>query len=256
MSTPVSPASVSLAGRRIVVTGAARGLGLEIARYCAQAGARLWLIDILEEGREAADSLAAEGGEVHFSKMDLADPDNVASVCAEVASEWGGLDGLVNNAAIATNVGGKVFEDIDLALWDRVQTVNVRGTWLVTKAFSPHFSSTGRIVNVASDTALWGAPRLLAYTSSKGAVLAMTRSLSRELGARGIGITAVAPGILRCEATEYVPPERHELYENGRSVPGAQFPSDVTGVIGFLLTPEALVLTGQTLPVNAGFVFA
>lgn len=84
----------------------------------------------------------------------------------------------------------------------------------------------------------------------------MTRSLSRELGARGIGITAVAPGILRCEATEYVPPERHELYENGRSVPGAQFPSDVTGVIGFLLTPEALVLTGQTLPVNAGFVFA
>lgn len=136
VSTPVSPASVSLAGRRIVVTGAARGLGLEIARYCAQAGARLWLIDILEEGREAADSLAAEGGEVHFSKMDLADPDNVASVCAEVASEWGGLDGLVNNAAIATNVGGKVFEDIDLALWDRVQTVNVRGTWLVTKAFS------------------------------------------------------------------------------------------------------------------------
>ncbi|MEI9922247.1 MAG: alpha/beta fold hydrolase [Bradyrhizobium sp.] len=84
-----------------------------------------------------------------------------------------------------------------------------------------------RIVNIASDTALWGAPRLLAYVASKGAVMAMTRSLSRELGPRGVGITAVAPGIMRNEATEYVPKERHDFYEKGRAVPGAQIPEDI-----------------------------
>ena len=110
-------------------------------------------------------------------------------------------------------------------------------------------------MNVASDTALWGAPRLLAYVASKGAVIAMTRSLARELGPRGIGVTVVAPGILRCEATEYVPPERHRLYEAGRAVPGPQHPEDIVDTIVFLLTPAALALTGQVLPVNAGFVF-
>ena len=101
----------------------------------------------------------------------------------------GEIHGLVNNAAIATNVGGKTFDEIDLELWDRVMRVNVRGTWLVTRALAPLFAAGGhgRIVNIASDTALWGAPRLLAYVASKGAVIAMTRSLARELGPRGIG---------------------------------------------------------------------
>jgi NAD(P)-dependent dehydrogenase (short-subunit alcohol dehydrogenase family) len=102
---------------------------------------------------------------------------------------------------------------------------------------------------------LWGAPRLLAYVASKGALIAMTRSLSRELGPSGVGITAVAPGILRNEATDYVPRERHALYESGRAVPGAQTPEDIVPTIVFLLTPGALALTGQTLPVDAGFVF-
>ena len=135
--------------------------------------------------------------------------------------------------------------------------VNVRGTWLITRALAPLFADggAGRIVNVASDTALWGAPRLLAYVASKGAVISMTRSLARELGPRGIGVTVVAPGILRCEATEYVPAERHQLYENGRAVPGPQRPEDIVDTVVFLLTPGALALTGQLLPVNAGFVF-
>jgi NAD(P)-dependent dehydrogenase (short-subunit alcohol dehydrogenase family) len=83
----------------------------------------------------------------------------------------------------------------------------------------------------------------------------MTRSLARELGPRGIGVTVVAPGIMRCEATEYVPAERHRLYETGRAVPGAQVPEDIVDTVVFLLTPGALALTGQVLPVNAGFVF-
>jgi NAD(P)-dependent dehydrogenase (short-subunit alcohol dehydrogenase family) len=244
-----------LSGRIIVVTGAARGVGRAIAQACAKANASLVLGDVLEEGgREVAAKL---GRQARFVPVDLNDPDSIRAFAEDIRSHEGTIHGLVNNAAIATNVGGKPFDEIDLDLWDRVMRVNVRGTWLVTRALAPLFADggQGRIVNIASDTALWGAPRLLAYVASKGAVISMTRSLARELGPRGIGVSAVAPGILRNEATEYVPAERHRLYENGRAVPGAQHPEDIVDTVVFLLTPGALALTGQVLPVNAGFVF-
>ncbi|MGE3709263.1 MAG: SDR family oxidoreductase, partial [Hyphomicrobiaceae bacterium] len=182
---------------------------------------------------------------------------SVERFAADLRANEGLVHGLVNNAAIATDVGGKGFEDIPVELWDQVMTVNVRGTWLVTRAMVPLMreGGDGRIVNLASDTALWGAPRLLAYASSKGAVISMTRSLARELGPEGIGITAIAPGIMRNWATEYVPAARHQLYEAGRAVPGPQLPEDIVEVAAFLLTKGALAMTGQVIPVNAGFVF-
>jgi NAD(P)-dependent dehydrogenase (short-subunit alcohol dehydrogenase family) len=246
-----------LAGRTIVVTGAARGVGRAIAQACAKAGASLVLGDMLDDAGRAVARELAKTTEARFVAVDLNDPDSITVFARDVARHEGEIHGLVNNAAIATNVGGKPFDEIDLDLWDNVMRVNVRGTWLVTRALAPLFADGkhGRIVNIASDTALWGAPRLLAYVASKGAVIAMTRSLARELGPRGIGVTAVAPGILRCEATEYVPAERHRLYETGRAVPGPQAPEDIVDTVVFLLTPGALALTGQLLPVDAGFVF-
>ena len=247
-----------LSGRVIVVTGAARGVGRAIAEACARHGARLVLADVLADlGRKTADEMAAAGAQVRFVPIDLASPPSIDAFAADIRAHEGRVDGLVNNAAIATDVGGKTFEDIDIALWDRVMQVNIRGTWLVTRALTPMMpdDADGRIVNVASDTALWGAPRLLAYVASKGAVISMTRSLARELGPRGIGITAVAPGIMRNEATDYVPAQRHKLYETGRAVPGPQLPEDIVDVVAFLLTKGALALTGQVLPVNAGFVY-
>jgi NAD(P)-dependent dehydrogenase (short-subunit alcohol dehydrogenase family) len=246
-----------LAGRTIVVTGAARGVGRAIARACAAAGARLVLGDILVEAGEAVAQELAKVTATRFVPIDLDDPKSIEAFARDIAAREGHIHGLVNNAAIATNVGGKAFDEIDLDLWDRVMRVNVRGTWLVTRALAPRFAEggQGRIVNIASDTALWGAPRLLAYVASKGAVISMTRSLARELGPRGIGVTVVAPGIMRCEATDYVPAERHRLYETGRAVPGPQQPEDIVDTVVFLLTPGAIALSGQVLPVNAGFVF-
>jgi NAD(P)-dependent dehydrogenase (short-subunit alcohol dehydrogenase family) len=246
-----------LAGRTIVVTGAARGLGRAIAQACARQHARLVLGDVLQEaGREVAQALG-KLTPARFVALDLDQPASIAAFARDVAEREGEVHGLVNNAAIATDVGGQCFDEIDLDLWDRVMRVNVRGTWLITRALAPlfHDGGHGRIVNIASDTALWGAPRLLAYVASKGAVISMTRSLARELGPRGIGVTVVAPGILRGESTQYVPAERHQLYENARAAPGPQSPEDIVDTVVFLLTPGAFALTGQVLPANAGFVF-
>ena len=242
-----------LEGRTILVTGAAHGLGAEIARHLAKNGARLVLADIAEEeGRAIADECGAR-----FIFVDLADPASIQAVGRNLAEQDGVLHGLVNNGAIATGIGGIPFEEIDIDSWDRVMQVNVRGTWLMTRAVTPLLkaSGSGRIVNVASDTALWGAPRLMSYVASKGALMAMTRSLARELGPDRVGVTAIAPGILTTESTGYVPKARHRLYAEGRAVPGAQGPGEITEVVAFLLGEGALTLTGQTLPVNNGFVF-
>ena len=140
-----------------------------------------------------------------------------------------GLDGLVNNGAIATGIGGPMMDQIEIDVWDRVMTVNVRGTWLMTRALLPALkqSGSGRVVNVASDTALWGAPRLMHYVASKGAIISMTRSMARELGGSGIAVNAIAPGLTLVEATEYVPQDRHDQYVNGRAMSRAQMPEEI-----------------------------
>ncbi|HCT9097299.1 TPA: SDR family oxidoreductase [Serratia liquefaciens] len=246
-----------LTGKRIVVTGAARGLGRSFAAAISEAGGRVVMCDILaDELADSAANLREQGAQVETQVIDLAEPASISAAFTAIA-EGGAIDGLVNNAALATGVGGKTMMEYDIDLWDRVMQVNVRGTWLVSQAAVPLLAQTphAKIVNVASDTALWGAPRLMAYVASKGAIISMTRSMARELGPQGICVNAIAPGLTRVEATEYVPAERHQLYEQGRALAGAQHPDDVNGSVLYLLSPLANFVTGQLLPVNGGFVF-
>lgn len=246
----------ALAGRRVIVTGGARGLGAAFVGALAGAGARVTFGDVLHDaGVALAESLAQLGHDVAYLPLDLAHPESVSAFIEAAAQRMGGIDGLINNAAV-TNSGGKLAAELTVETWDAVMDVNVRGTWLVSIAAQPWLraSSHGAIVNIASDTALWGAPRLLAYVASKGAVIAMTHALAREFGVDGITVNAIAPGLTEVEATAYVPAARHAYYLEGRALQRAQAPEDVTGPVLFLLSDAARFVTGQLLPVNGGFV--
>jgi NAD(P)-dependent dehydrogenase (short-subunit alcohol dehydrogenase family) len=238
---------------KLIITGAARGLGEAFAHAAIEAGAKVVITDIANDTGLA--TAAKLGPRAHFVSMDVS---NSASVKAGMAAalHWlGGLDGLVNNAAV-TNSGGKRMAQITEDMWDRVMEVNVKGPWLVTQAAHAALAASGRgrIVNIASDTALWGAPNLMAYIASKGAVAAMTRGMARELGAEAITVNAVAPGLVVGESTEYVPQARHDYYAAGRAIQRPQMPSDVTAAVVFLLSQASGFITGQVLPVNGGFV--
>ena len=245
-----------LTGRRVLVTGGARGLGYAFAQAIGEAGARVVIADVLHERvQQAACELRALGLEVQAVTVDLAQPESIQACIESTLSLLGGLDGLVNNASI-TNSGGKGCEALSIDTWDQVMQVNVRGTWLMTTACLPALRASGQgaIVNLASDTPLWGAPNLLAYVASKGAIIAMTRSLARELGCDNITVNAIAPGLVLVEATAYVPEARHRLYNDQRAMQRPQLPEDVSGAVLFALSDLARFITGQTLPVNGGFV--
>jgi len=247
-----------LKDRIIVITGAGRGLGRAFAEDCCRQGAEVVIAEKnIEWGQQCELELRNAGHTATFFPVDIADPDSVKRLSTDLSKTCKKIDGLVNNAGLATGIGGKTFEEIDLETWDLVMRINVRGTWLMVKALASQLrrSDSGRVVNLTSDTALWGATKLLHYVSSKGAVIAMTRSLARELGPDSITVNAVAPGLVRGESTDYVPQERHDLYESGRAIPRAQYPEDVVGAVSFLLSEQAGFITGQVLPVNGGFVF-
>lgn len=242
--------------RLVVVSGSGRGLGFSIAERLASNGDHVVLAEKNPELAESAlDTLRSQGLKATAKITDIADSSSVSDL-ARAVEELGGADALVNNAALADGVGGDAFWELDDAFFQRVMNVNAFGTWLMSKHFYPQLAvkGSGSIVNIASDAALYGSPRLVHYVGSKGAVLSMTRTMARDAGPAGIRVNAVAPGLTRVEATEAVPASRFQLYEDHRVLQREPTPADVAGVVEFLISDAAAFVTGQNIIVDGGFV--
>ncbi len=245
-------------GKHIIVTGAGRGLGLAYAKRLASEGAVVGIAEIdPDRGEAALAALRGAGARADFCRTDISSESSTAEMASHFIGAWGRIDGLVTNAALADSVGGSLFDELTVEEWDRIMAVNVRGTWLTCRAVAPLMKERkqGSIVTVGSDTALWGSPRLLHYVTSKGAIVAFTRAMARELGDAGVRINCVAPGLVRNEATAGVPEVKHEWNVRERSIPRESSEDDIVGTVSFLLSDDAAFITGQLIVVDGGLVF-
>lgn len=245
-------------GKVAIVTGAAQGIGATYAQALAAEGAKIVVSDIID-GEATAAAIRAAGGEAVFLKADVSDEASVTEMVAAAEKAFGRIDILVSNAAIYANLKMKRFEEIDGAEWDRVMAVNVRGAFFCAKAVAPAMrrGGYGRIINIASGTVFKGTPGFLHYVTSKGAIVAMTRALARELGDDGICVNTLAPGLVLSEQVLANEEMREKLTGPviaSRALKRDQQPDDLIGALLFLASGDSAFMTGQAVVVDGGSV--
>ena len=237
-----------------IVTGGRQGIGRKIAEGLAAEGARVVVADV-----QAADDVAEELGGLAIA-ADVSDQHACEQMAGAALDAYGRIDILVNNAGIYTSLVPTPFEELSVEEWKRVFDVNVLGMYLATRAVAPHMrrAGHGRIINLASGTPYKGVPYLLHYVSSKGAVLAMTRALAKELGADNVLVNAVAPGFTMSDGVLANPVQLEKLQEvsaKARVLARDQYPDDVVGAVVFFASEGSSFITGQSLVVDGGAYF-
>ena len=237
--------NMKLKGRTAIVTGGASGIGKAIAARLAQDGARVVIADLQK----------SDAGALNL-QVDVSREDQVERMAAQTMEALGRIDILVNNAAIFSTLELRPFENIPVDEFRKVLEVNVMGVWLCCRACAPHMrkGGYGRIINLASGAPLKGVPLFLHYISSKGAVIAMTRGLARELGRDGITVNSLAPGFTLSEnvARQAAHVQQGERTRMTRAIQRDEKPEDLVGTVSFLASEDAAFMTGQTLVVDGG----
>ena len=248
---------MSLQGKSVIITGAGQGIGRVYAAAVAEAGAAVAVADLNGDAvASLAEELTAAGRAAIAIQVDVADEASTLAMAAVVEDQLGRIDGLVNNAALYAGLELRGPEDIPVDEWDRVMAVNVKGPFLCARAVVPAMrrAGGGSIVNQSS-TGAWGSAVLTHYTSSKAAVLGLTRSLAKTFGKDGIVVNAIAPGQIGTEATlGLIPAERLERMSATQAIGRTGMPEDLCGAVVFLLSDGARFMTGQTMVVDGGLV--
>ena len=243
--------------RSAIVTGAGRGIGFRLAQALGAQGYGVIIADI-DGAEEAASALREMGVSCHGVRADVSSEGEVQAMTAACVDRFGGVDVLVNNAGLITTL--RPFEHITSDDWMKVMRVNTLGPFLCAKAAVPSMRERGggRIVNISSVVALKGVPGWLDYVASKGAVIAFTRALAREMGPSKITVNAIAPGFTLSDGI--LKSKLHEaIGENariaGRSIQRDQVPDDLVGTLLYLVGEGSDFLTGQTIVVDGGSIF-
>jgi NAD(P)-dependent dehydrogenase (short-subunit alcohol dehydrogenase family) len=244
----------SLDQRVAIVTGAAQGIGRKIAEGLAGEGARVVLADV-----QAADAAANALGGIAV-EVDVSDQQACERMAQAAIDAYGRIDVLVNNAGIWSSLVPTPFEELSVEEWRRVFDVNVLGMWLATRAVAPVMreAGRGRIINLASGTPYKGVPLFLHYVASKGAVIAMTRVLAKELGADNVLVNTIAPGFTLSDgvlANRTQVEQLQEVSAKARVLVRDQYPEDIVGAVLFFASEQSSFITGQSLVVDGGAYF-
>ncbi len=242
-------------GKVALVTGGSQGIGRAIAVGLSEAGARIVVADL--RGAEEAAASFPDGVGITANVADEAD---VARLVEEVVERCGTIDILVNNAGLYASLEMRSFEQIPLAEWRTVMDVNVASMFLMCRAVVPVMRQNGggKIVNISSGTPFRGVPFLLHYVTSKGAIVALTRALAKEVGKDGVLVNCVAPGFTMSAGVEAHPEVIEKLRDvsvAARTIQRDQVPEDVVGAVVFLCSSAADFVTGQTIVIDGGQTF-
>lgn len=252
-----------LDGKVVIITGGAQGLGRAYALAMADEGAKLVIADVNGEAAEAtAKDIVTQGREALALRVDVSSVEDTRQMAEKTVERFGRIDVLVNNAAILGRI--KItrvpFFELDLAEWDRVMAVNLKGTLLCCRAVFPQMRAQrrGKIITVTSTTVFRGAPNYVHYVASKMGIVGLTRSLARELGDYNINVNCIAPGGTIAEdpsdtaAVEQRANRLAKVELPGRCFKRMEYPGDLVGTAVFLASSDSDFITGQTIAVDGG----